>query len=65
MNEIRVEHNLQELESDAIGLLVLTNFKLIFKPNSTRRGEEVLENREDLQMLALPRVQAYFLVTLG
>jgi hypothetical protein len=32
LSDVRVEHNLQMLESDVIGLLVLTNYKLIFKP---------------------------------
>jgi hypothetical protein len=65
LGEVRVEHNLADLEADAIGLLVLTNFKLVFKPSSTRRGEDPLENPADAEMLSLARVQAYFMVTLG
>lgn len=65
MSNIRAEHNLQELSSDVIGTLILTNYKLVLKPVTVRRGNDPSENASDKRMTSMARVQSFFSITLG
>lgn len=58
-------HNLPDLESDVVGPLILTNYKLILKPQTCKRSNDAERNPDDFQLLKLARFQAYFTITLG
>jgi hypothetical protein len=55
-DNIRCEHNFQDLENDVVGTLLLTNFKLLLKPAGISK---------DMKVFGRARVQAYFVITLG
>lgn len=65
MSNIRCEHNLQDFECDPIGHMILTNYKLVLKPTALKRLDNTKETANDIKMLNLQRVQAFFTVTLG
>lgn len=65
LSGVRCEHNLQDFESDPVGSLILTNFKLILKPTTCKRGEDTQDYPEDLKEMEIPRIREYFIVTLG
>lgn len=64
-DNIRCEHNFQDLESDVVGTLLLTNFKLLLKPAGIYKGAELLNSSKDMKVFGRARVQAYFVITLG
>ena len=64
-SNIKCEHNLQDLEYDVVGTLLLTNYKLLLKPIAIARGDEILNNSKEMKILGRARVQAYFVITLG
>lgn len=53
---IRCEHNLQDLESDVVGTLLLTNFKLLLKPAGVYKGEEIFNSHKDMKIFGRARV---------
>ena len=62
---IRCEHNLQDLESEVVGTLLLTNFKLLLKPAGIYKNEIFINSPKDMKVFGKARVQAYFIITLG
>lgn len=55
-SNIKCEHNLQDLEYDVVGTLLLTNYKLLLKPIAIARGDEILNNSKEMKILGRARV---------
>ena len=63
-HNLKLKHDKKSKDTKSLdGSLILTNFKVIFKPHTDRLNKNLTE--QDLQMLGRSRVRDYFRIPMG
>lgn len=56
---IKCEHNLPGVPNELLGCLIITNFKIVFKPLEAQLSQD------EIRILTFPHVQAFFSIPMG